>query len=71
MHSLRTCLSGYQKKSEELLGDGLRFAYRHFPTVGPIRHSVRAAEAAEAAGAQLKFGTCTTNFSSTNMLGGF
>ena len=39
----------------KLLGDNLRFVFRHFPTVQTHPHSVRAAEAAEAAGAQQKF----------------
>ncbi|HZE70829.1 MAG TPA: DsbA family protein [Pyrinomonadaceae bacterium] len=43
------------KEVQKLLGDGLRFVFRHFPTVRTHPHSVRAAEAAEAAGAQLKF----------------
>ncbi|HEX6748046.1 MAG TPA: DsbA family protein [Longimicrobium sp.] len=37
------------------LGDGLRFAYRHFPLAEVHPHAIRAAEAAEAAGAQGKF----------------
>lgn len=43
------------KKARELLGDSLRFVFRHFPTVETHRHSLRAAEASEAAGAQGKF----------------
>ncbi len=37
------------------LGDGLRFAFRHFPLTRVHPHAERAAEAAEAAGAQGKF----------------
>jgi len=37
------------------LGDGLRFVYRHFPLAVVHPHAIRAAEAAEAAGAQGKF----------------
>ena len=43
------------KKVRKLLGDSLRFVFRHFPTVRTHPHSLRAAEAAEAAGAQEKF----------------
>ena len=43
------------KQLRKLLGDNLRFIYRHFPTVHTHPHSLRAAEAAEAAGAQQKF----------------
>jgi protein-disulfide isomerase len=43
------------KEVEKLLGDNLRFVFRHFPTVRTHPHSLRAAEAAEAAGAQGKF----------------
>lgn len=39
----------------KLLGDDLRFVFRHFPTVRTHPHSLRAATAAEAAGAQGKF----------------
>ena len=43
------------KEVQKLLGDNLRFVFRHFP-IGQIHpHSFRAAEAAEAAGAQGKF----------------
>ena len=43
------------KEVQKLLGDNLRFVFRHFP-IGQIHpHSLRAAEAAEAAGAQGKF----------------
>jgi len=40
---------------KRLLDHELCFAYRHFPIVGAHPHSLRAAEAAEAAGAQGKF----------------
>src|SRR5690349_24428986 len=43
------------KELQKLLGDNLRFVYRHFPTVRTHPHSLRAAEAAEAASAQGKF----------------
>ena len=43
------------KEVQKLLGDNLRFVFRHFPTVKTHPHSLRAAEAAEAAGAQAKF----------------
>src|SRR6266699_4675829 len=43
------------KQVRKLLGDNLRFVFRHFPTVQTHPHSLRAAEAAEAAGAQGKF----------------
>jgi len=43
------------KQVRKLLGDDLRFVFRHFPTVQTHPHSLRAAEAAEAAGAQEKF----------------
>lgn len=43
------------KEVQKLMGDNLRFAFRHFPTVRTHPHSLRAAEAAEAAGAQGKF----------------
>jgi formate-nitrite transporter family protein len=43
------------KQVRKLLGDDLRFVFRHFPTVKAHPHSLRAAEAAEAAGAQEKF----------------
>jgi|SRR5687767_14928967 len=43
------------KEVQRLLGDNLRFVFRHFPTVQTHPHSLRAAEAAEAAGAQGKF----------------
>ena len=39
----------------KLLGDNLRFVFRHFPTVKTHPHSLRAAEAAEAAAVQHKF----------------
>jgi formate-nitrite transporter family protein len=43
------------KQVRELLGDSLRFVFRHFPTVQTHPHSLRAAEAAEAAATQQKF----------------
>ena len=43
------------KQLRNLLADNLRFVFRHFPTVQTHPHAVRAAEAAEAAGAQGKF----------------
>jgi protein-disulfide isomerase len=43
------------KQVRKLLGDNLRFVFRHFPTVQTHPHSLRAAEAAEAAAAQQKF----------------
>jgi len=43
------------KEVRNLLGNSLRFVFRHFPTVRTHSHSLRAAEASEAAGAQEKF----------------
>jgi protein-disulfide isomerase len=43
------------KEVQKLLGDNLRFVFRHFPIARTHPHSLRAAEAAEAAGAQGKF----------------
>lgn len=43
------------KEVQKLLGEQLRFAFRHFPNVRVHPHSLRAAEAAEAAGGQGKF----------------
>jgi len=43
------------KEVRNLLGNSLRFVFRHFPTVRTHPHSLRAAEASEAAGAQEKF----------------
>ena len=43
------------KQVRKLLGDNLRFVFRHFPTVHTYPHSLRAAEAAEAAASQQKF----------------
>jgi len=43
------------KQVRKLLGDNLRFVFRHFPTVQTHPHSLRAAEAAEAAASQEKF----------------
>ena len=51
------CGSAYPaiKELRKLLGNQLRFVFRHFPTSRTHPHSLRAAEAAEAAGAQEKF----------------
>ena len=43
------------KHLRKLLGDDLRFVFRHFPTVQTHPHSLRAAEAAESAASQQKF----------------
>ena len=43
------------KQVRKLLGDDLRFVFRHFPTIRTHPHSLRAATAAEAAAAQGKF----------------
>jgi protein-disulfide isomerase len=43
------------KQVRKLLGDDLRFVFRHFPTVQTHPHSLRAAKAAEAAAPQQKF----------------
>jgi formate-nitrite transporter family protein len=43
------------KQIRNLLSNDLRFVFRHFATMRTHPHSVRAAEAAEAAGAQGKF----------------
>jgi len=43
------------KEVQKRLGNNLRFVFRHFPTVRTHPHSLRAAEAANAAGAQGKF----------------
>jgi formate-nitrite transporter family protein len=43
------------KQVRKLLGDNLRFVFRHFPTVQTHPHSLRAAEASEAAASQQKF----------------
>ena len=43
------------KEIRRRLGNGLRFAFRHFPLSRIHPHAERAAEAAEAAGAQRKF----------------
>jgi protein-disulfide isomerase len=43
------------KEVRQLLGNSLRFVYRHFPIVKNHPHAMRAAEAAEAAGVQEKF----------------
>ena len=43
------------KQVRKLLGDDLRFVFRHFPTVQTHPHSLRAAEAAQSAAAQEKF----------------
>jgi protein-disulfide isomerase len=42
-------------KVREILGDGLQFAYRHFPLSEVHHHALPAAEAAEAAGVQGRF----------------
>ena len=43
------------KEVQQQLADNLRFVFRHFPNVEIHSHSLRAAEASEAAGAQGKF----------------
>lgn len=43
------------QKIRKLLRESLRFVFRHFPTVRTHPHSMRAAEASEAAAAQGKF----------------
>ena len=43
------------KEAQKVLGDNLRFVFRHFPTVRTHPLAIRAAEAAEAAAAQGKF----------------
>jgi formate-nitrite transporter family protein len=43
------------QKVRKVLGDNLRFVFRHFPMVRTHPHSLRAAEASEAAAAQNKF----------------
>lgn len=43
------------KEVQRLLGDNLRFVFRHFPIVRTHPHSLRAAEASESAGTQGKF----------------
>jgi protein-disulfide isomerase len=43
------------KQLRKLLGDNLRFVFRHFPTVHTHPHSLRTAEAAESAASQQKF----------------
>jgi len=43
------------KEIQKLLGDDLRFVFRHFPTVRTHPHAIRAAEAVESAAAQGKF----------------
>jgi protein-disulfide isomerase len=43
------------KELRQLAGDVLRFAFRNFPLMQKHRHAERAAEAAEAAGAQGRF----------------
>ncbi len=43
------------KKIQEVMGDQLRFVFRHFPLTQIHPHAESAAEAAEAAGAQRKF----------------
>jgi protein-disulfide isomerase len=46
---------GSVKQLRQVLGDELRFAYRHFPLTQIHPHAGQAAEAAEAAGAQGRF----------------
>lgn len=43
------------QKVRRVLGDNLRFVFRHFPMVRTHPHSLRAAEASESAAAQNKF----------------
>jgi len=43
------------KQVQKVLGNNLRFVFRQFPSVKTHPHAMRAAEAAEAAGAQGKF----------------
>ncbi|HEY0322508.1 MAG TPA: thioredoxin domain-containing protein [Pyrinomonadaceae bacterium] len=43
------------KEIQQMLGDGLRFVFRHFPLTQIHPHAERAAEASEAAGAQGRF----------------
>ena len=43
------------KEVRKVLGDNFRFVFRHFPIVRTHPHSLRAAEAAEAASSQGKF----------------
>ena len=43
------------KEVKKVLSDNLRFVFRHFPSVRTHPHSLRAAEASEASGAQGKF----------------
>jgi protein-disulfide isomerase len=43
------------QKVRKVLGDNLRFVFRHFPMVRTHPHSLRAAETSEAAAAQNKF----------------
>ena len=43
------------KEVQKLLGENLRFVFRNFPIVQTHPHAMRAAEAAEASGAQGKF----------------
>lgn len=46
---------GIVKQLEEMVGERLRFVFRHFPLTQIHPHAQRAAEAAEAAGTQGKF----------------
>ena len=43
------------KELQQLIGDLIRFVYRHFPLISMHPYAEQAAEAAEAAGAQGKF----------------
>ena len=51
------CRAAYPliKEVQKVLRENLRFVFRHFPTVKTHPHSLRAAEASEAAAAQGKF----------------
>src|SRR5262249_37687069 len=53
----RDCGQAYPaiRQVQRILGDNLRFVFRHFPTVTTHPHALRAAEAAEAARTQERF----------------